>query len=373
MIGLTSQMKRRIEERRSANALRSLSLSFGPVDLFSNDYLGVARRHLTDPISSLAPRQRNGSTGSRLLSGESEVFQITERELAERCGAESALLFSSGYSANLGLLSCVPSRHDTVLYDELVHASIRDGIRLGHARSYSFRHNDCDDLMKKISRARGELFIAVESVYSMDGDITPLRDLVNIARATGARLIVDEAHSTGIFGEKGEGLCASLGITKDLFAVVHTFGKAVGSHGAAVLCSSELREYLINFSRPFIYTTAPAPHSVACLHRSLRYIASATEERARLFSLIEHFNAILNQYGSHYPKAESAIYALINPGNDVARGTAAHAQELGYEVRAILSPTVPKGKERIRICLHSYNTEEEIEGVLGILLSNQGR
>jgi len=369
MIGLTRKMRKLIDDRRRNGALRTLSPAVGRVDLFSNDYLGVARRSFPPLQVEIPLHQSNGSTGSRLLSGECELFQRTEKELAERCGAESALLFASGYTANLGLLASVPDRHDTVLYDELVHASIRDGIRLSHAQSYSFRHNDCDDLERKILRAKGEIFIVVESVYSMDGDCAPLRDLVAIARRTGARLIVDEAHSTGIFGERGEGLCASMGINDDLFAVVHTFGKAVGSHGAAVLGSSELREYLINFSRPFIYTTAPAPHSIASLSRSLYYIATeAREEREKLFSLIDHFNTRVTSNGD-YPKAESAIYAIITPGNENARRTAAEAQELGYEVRAILSPTVPKGKERIRICLHSYNTREEIDGVLDVLLT----
>lgn len=370
MIGLTRKMGKLIDDRRRNGALRTLSPAVGRIDLFSNDYLGVARLPFAPLRADIPREQSNGSTGSRLLSGECELFQLTEKELAERCGAEAALLFTSGYTANLGLLASVPDRHDTVLYDELVHASIRDGIRLSHARSYSFRHNDCEDLERKILRAKGELFIVVESIYSMDGDCAPLRDLVAIARRTGARLIVDEAHSTGVFGERGEGLCASMGITDDLFAVVHTFGKAVGSHGAAVLSSKEVREYLINFSRPFIYTTAPAPHSVAGLARSLRYIATdARDERTKLFSLIEHFNSVVRAYGDHYPKAESAIYAVITPGNDNARNRAAEAQERGYEVRAILSPTVPKAKERIRICLHSYNTREEIDGVLDVLLS----
>ncbi|MBL4654010.1 MAG: aminotransferase class I/II-fold pyridoxal phosphate-dependent enzyme, partial [Flavobacteriales bacterium] len=242
----------KLENRKGENALRSLKTVNGLIDFSSNDYLGFARDFAVLNHSVGV----GGSTGSRLLTGNSIEAEELEAFIAEYHNAEAGLLYNSGYDANIGLLSCVPQRGDTVIYDELSHASIIDGIRLSRAESFKFKHNNLEHLETRLKSAKGNVFVVVESVYSMDGDFSPLQELINLKQKFDFNLIVDEAHATGLFGKKGEGRCVELGIQNEVFARVHTYGKALGCHGAIVLGSETLRSYLINFSRSFIYTTA---------------------------------------------------------------------------------------------------------------------
>jgi 8-amino-7-oxononanoate synthase len=351
-----------LDKRRAQNAFRQLRLPApGAIDFCSNDYLGLARSAaLQEAVHALLQARpfMHGSTGSRLLAGNYAWIEEAEAMLAGFHAAEAALIFNSGYDANVGLFSAVPQKGDTILYDQLIHASIRDGMRLSLAQNFSFLHNDVADLRKKLQRATGNVFIAVESVYSMDGDMAPLADLVALCNETGAHLIVDEAHATGVIGAKGEGLMQHLRL--DCFARVHTFGKAVGCHGAVVVGSKVLRDYLVNFSRSFIYTTAlPAP-AVAAIMASYDLFPYMQEAREHLHSLITRFSS--NVAGAL--PSETSIQAVIRSGNTATRELAASLQASGLDVRAVLHPTVPKGKERLRIVLHSFNTTQELDKLI---------
>jgi len=346
---------KRLQEREREGSFRKLICPSG-TDFFSNDYLGAAKiPHQSDMPS--------GSTGSRLISGNSKFVELAEGKLAGFFGMDSALIFNSGYSANIGLLSCVGQRGDTIIYDSLCHASIRDGARLSAARTFSFAHNDLEDLTKKFAQAEGEIYVVVESIYSMDGDECQLEKIAAFCEKKEARLIVDEAHAGGIYGEYGDGMASSLGLDKSVFAKVVTYGKAFGSHGALVLGPAGLREYLINFSRPFIYTTALPPVAIDRMLQITEQVAGMTEERKTLFDLIAYFKNNLPA-GIAFKESNSPIQALMIPGNENVRKLADALRKDGIMVKEILSPTVERDHERVRLSLHSFNTTAEIDNLL---------
>jgi len=357
-------LERRLQERREQNAFRRLRLPDGATDFCSNDYLGIVQNGLIE--AAIGERSvRHGSGGSRLLAGNYRLIEETERELAAFHGAPAGLIFNSGYDANLGLLSCLPQRGDTVLYDHLSHASIRDGVRLSFANSFSFPHNDLQDLEKKLRGAKGTVFVVTESVFSMDGDQAPLEEIAELCAGHGACLIVDEAHATGVVGPKGAGLVQELGLQDRCFARVHTFGKAVGCHGAIVVGSEALRDTLINFSRPFIYTTALPEMSVLAIRSAYALFPGMEAERIHLRQLIDRFR----QARIPFQKLDSLtpIQVVVVPGNEAVKKLAARLQESRLDVRPILYPTVPKGGERLRIVLHAFNTDEEVDRLIGCL------
>jgi 8-amino-7-oxononanoate synthase len=352
---------KKLEQRQQQNALRSLRLPGRLIDFCSNDYLGLATSNFKPQTSNLP----SGAAGSRLLAGNYELIETAERELAAFHQSEAALIFNSGYDANLGLLSSVPQRGDTVLYDYLSHASLRDGIRLSFAQSHSFAHNNINELEQQLQHAKGNLFVVTESVFSMDGDFCPLQEMVALCKKYNAHLIVDEAHATGVTGERGEGLVQMLGLQQDCFARIHTFGKACGAHGAVVLGSPTLRSYLINFARSFIYSTALPPLTVQHIRKSYAQFPLMQKERAHLRHLIAIFQSAFLPFQKLV--SQTPIQGVVIPGNDAARAAAAHLQQEGFDVRPILYPTVPAGAERLRIVLHSFNTEEELNGLIGAL------
>jgi 8-amino-7-oxononanoate synthase len=358
-------LSQKLEERRAGGALRSLQTLSGKTDLYSNDYLGLARSNILGEMIAADISSRHlphGSTGSRLLSGNHPVFEETERIIAETHHGQAALIFNSGYDANTGLLSSVPARGEVILYDSLIHASLRDGVRLSLATAHSFPHNDMDRLEDRLRRLDRPAFVVVESVYSMDGDLAPLEIIASLCERYGARLIVDEAHATGVVGAGGEGLVQQLKLEDKCLARIHTFGKALGVHGAAVVGSNTLKQYLVNFARSFIYTTALPPSSVAAIAAAYRLFPSMHAERAHLDQLINGFR----KAGLPFERTDSAtpIQILVTPGNEKAKALEARLQQAGLGVRAILSPTVPKGKERLRIVLHSFNTSSELQVLL---------
>lgn len=369
---LDIHLRRAIEERKAKNALRALTLPGDRIDFCSNDYLGFARSpRLRSMVQQRHARRGNdvlGSTGSRLISGNSELCESVEERIADFHGAEAGLIFNSGYDANLGLISSVPQRSDTVLYDELVHASIRDGLRLTFARSYSFRHNDIDDLKQKMGLGRGQVFVAVESIYSMDGDAAPLSEMARLCREYGCHLIVDEAHATGIFGPAGRGRTAELDLTDQVFARVHTFGKALGSHGAIVLGSDTLRTFLINFARSFIYTTFLPPHSLLAVESAYEMLGESQELIEKLHRNIRLFRSGMPaELGRSFIESDSPIQCILISGNDCVKQAAGYLSGEGFDVRPILSPTVPRGKERLRVCLHAFNTANDIQRLTELL------
>ena len=366
----------KLHEREQNNALRALPFSGNLIDFASNDYLGMARSealfHKTHEFLSNRNIKMNGATGSRLLSGNHSLYGEAEDYIAAFHQSGSALIFNSGYDANVGFFSCVPQRHDVILYDELCHASIRDGIRLSNAKAYKFGHNDLEELVfliEKFKSEEKEVYIVTESVFSMDGDCPELDALDQVAAKYSCRLVVDEAHALGVFGDKGEGLIQSLGLQSSIFARIMTFGKGLGCHGAAVLGSPELKKYLVNFARSFIYTTGLPPHSVATILTAYQHLEAETGMTRELRENIACFNQEKNLLGLKpmFVRSKSAIQSAIFPGNEKVKMIAGKLREKGFDVKPILSPTVPEGQERLRICLHSYNSKKEISEVLQLL------
>jgi len=357
-------IEQKLAKRKSKNAFRELKVNNNLIDFCSNDYLGFASEkeiHILDGLPQF------GATGSRLISGNYKQTVEVEQFLAAFYKAESALFFNSGYNANVGLFACIAQRNDTIIYDELIHASVRDGVKLSNANSFSFKHNDLDSLEEKINNSKGNVFVAVESVYSMDGDEAPLKGLVDICKKYDAALIVDEAHACGVFGEKGEGLVVQHNIENEVFARIVTFGKAFGCHGAVVLGNKLLRDYLINYSRSFIYTTALPLNSILASKKAHQFLENNSNRKSELRELIEYFkNKTINKQYTLI-NSNSSIQCIIVPGNDAVKKLAESIQSKGYDVRPILSPTVPIGQERLRICLHSFNTKEQIDELIKII------
>ncbi len=370
---LLHTLANRLAVRRQNGSLRALRVNEALVDFSSNDYLGLARSIPLQTAIRQAEEQypdlRNGATGSRLLAGQTTLVDAVEVELAQFYRSEHTLIFNSGYDANIGLLACLPQQGDTLLTDELIHASMIDGARLSYARRDRFRHNDLGDLETKLQQATGQLFVAVESVYSMDGDFAPLADLCTLCDRYGAALIVDEAHASGVYGPNGEGRVVELGLQDRVLARVHTFGKGMGVHGAAIAGSTLLRDYLINFARSFIYTTALPPHSLLAIREAHRLIQRDTTTRTQLTTILGHFHAqVIRQLpDTRWTDSLSPIQCLLVSGNDEARRIATLGQQAGLDLRAILSPTVPAGQERIRICLHAFNSADEIDRLRTVL------
>ena len=376
---LPKSLQAKLQQRQDNNALRQLPAGKNQVDFASNDYIGFAHNenlfHLTHQYLLAHNIKTNGATGSRLISGNHYLYEVTENCIAQFHQAEAALIFNSGYDANVGFFSCVPQRNDIILYDELCHASIRDGIQMSHAKAYKFQHNDTEDLsrlLQKLQTPNSKLqtvYIVTESVFSMDGDSPNIEAFTQLAQKYKAYLVIDEAHALGVFGEQGEGLVQSSGLQEQVFARIMTFGKGLGCHGAAILGSAELKSYLVNFARSFIYTTGLSPHSVATILVAYQHLAKEKETLALLKNNIIFFNQEKLRLGLKpmFVYSKSAIQSAIIPGNDKVKHIATQLQQNGFDVKPILSPTVPEGQERLRFCLHSYNSQAEISNVLELL------
>ena len=367
---LPERLQKKIDLRKDNNSLRALKLPQNLIDFSSNDYLGFSKLISEAKIHLEEYLIFNGATGSRLLSGHSALFEKTEQQIAGFHNAEAALLFNSGYDANLGLLSAILMRGDVVFYDEWSHASIRDGITMGYAKAIKFKHNDLDHLKQLLDKFKGtaECYIVTESVFSMDGDQPDLNQIVNLSKAYNANLIIDEAHAIGVFGNKGEGLIQGLGLETQVFARVVTYGKAMGGHGAAILGSVGLKEFLVNFSRPFIYTTAMPPHSLLAIGSAYNIL-----QNNKGINCLEKLQNNINAFKCEvarlrldklFIESSSAIQSCIVSGNNRVKKASEFLGEKGYDIRPILSPTVPEGKERLRFCIHSFNSKVEITQVL---------
>ncbi|WP_346881913.1 pyridoxal phosphate-dependent aminotransferase family protein [uncultured Algibacter sp.] len=372
------KLQEKLEDRKATNSLRKLGISNNLIDFSSNDYLGFSKNktvfHNAHKFLIEHNIIQNGATGSRLLSGNNELYNLIEKDICSFHNSESALVFNSGYDANIGLFSSVPQRGDIILYDEYIHASIRDGITMSHAKAYKFKHNDLANLDLKCQTERNrntldaDIYIVTESVFSMDGDSPDLIKLSEISKKHNAHLIIDEAHAVGVFGKNGVGLVQHLHLEKDIFARIITFGKAMGCHGSVILGNTNLKAYLVNFSRSFIYTTALPPHSLATVHTMYQELID-TETINKLHQNITYFKTEItkNKLDYLFITSHSAIHCCIISGNDKVKHIATHLQKQGFDVKPILSPTVPKNQERLRFCLHSYNSKKEISKVLKLL------
>jgi len=368
----------KLTERHDNNSLRELPIPNGLVDFSSNDYLGLASNGVIfNRASELLAKKgfvSNGATGSRLLTGNNGLYGGLEEMLATFFRSKSALVFNSGYDANIGFFSAVPQRTDVVFYDELSHASIRDGIGMGRAQSFKFKHNNLQDLGRQIDRVRknktdSDIYVVTESVFSMDGDSPDLKALVEFCISKGVYLVVDEAHAVGVFGKNGSGLLSELGLQDKVFARIVTFGKAMGCHGAAILGIDALKSYLINFARSFIYTTGMPPHSLATIMAVCEHLSMSAREQRQLNGNINLFKEQLKEHKlqAQFIPSNSAVHCCVVQGNEKVKKWSLQLQEKGFDVKPILSPTVPKGQERLRFCLHSFNTENEIKEVLLLL------
>ncbi len=365
-------LQQRLKSLSQLGCYRALTNRVG-IDFSSNDYLGfsqdeVLRRQVYTQIQELPL----GSSASRLLRVNFDLFERTEEKLAQFCSRESALLYSSGYQANLGLLSALLKSEDLVYSDQLNHASIIDGIRLSGAEKRIYRHFDLVQLREMLisDRSReGLKVIVTESLYGMDGDIAPLKELSELAEEFSALFIVDEAHATGVWGDysqnRGGGLVQFLGLSSKVFATVHTGGKAMGSAGAWICGDSSLKEYLINYSRAQIFSTALAPFVALSLQLSAEYWVKVGQERAQiLLSRSQLFQEILNSQ-SEGRQTGSWVRGLIIPirigESQKAMQIANELQKEGFDVRAIRPPTVPSGTSRLRVTINWSQSLSDIE------------
>jgi 8-amino-7-oxononanoate synthase len=347
----------KLADKESIGTLRSLIEVDNKIDFSSNNYLGFSDLPALTNITETLP---SGATGSRSITGNHFLAEQTEQLIASFHEREAALIFNTGYMANIGLFSCIAAKGDTFISDEYVHASMIDGMRLSYANRLRFKHNDIVDLEKKLILATGKKIVVVESIYSMDGDEAPLVEIVKICKQYSAIVIVDEAHATGVYGKNGEGLVHKYHLQNEIYACIHTFGKALGLHGAAITSSKIFRQYLINQARSFIYTTALPP----TLYRQIEiaYSLLPKAERSQLQQLVQYFVTKSKAYPNlQLINSNSAIQGFLIGENFMAKNLANYLIDDGFFVRAILSPTVPIGKERLRICLHSFNTFKQID------------
>lgn len=325
---------------------RELQCYQGLIDFASNDYLGLARS-LELAAAVLQEWKGNlGATGSRLLTGNSRYAEELEEKIASLHGYESGAIFNCGYMANLGLLSAL-GEEQIILFDAGVHASTRDGIRLSRSKAFPFRHNDLEHLEARL-KSYGGCYIAIESLYSTDGSFAPLVEVAALARRYSASLIVDEAHAVGVFGPEGRGLVAEHQLQGSVFAQVHTFSKALGVSGAIVLGNEKLKETLVNFARPFIYTTALPYYDLAAIRCSYELFPKLEKERSHLRKLMG---------------ITSQIQTISCPGNEAVKALAEKFRRRGFDVRPLTSPTVRRGDEKLRICLHAFNKEEDLKSL----------
>jgi 8-amino-7-oxononanoate synthase len=377
---MLNRLETKLLERKQAGNLRSLSLPTAQYDFFSNDYLGLARNPdlqcQIDEMYLSLPDRTTGATGSRLLSGNSKYATDLEEKLAHLFHAQAALLFSSGYNANSALISCITQKGDVIIFDELIHASLREGYRLSFANHIPFKHNSLEDLEYKLktNQKANAIFVILESVYSMDGNNCSLPEMLGLCQKYNAQVIVDEAHSTGIFGKSGNGLVCELGLEHLCLARVYTFGKAIGSHGACVVGSRILIDYLINFARSFIFTTAAPLHNLVSVNCSFDYIAQNPDLQQDLLNKIAYYHAKFKQYSTNLGNRvgegvlnQSPIQIIPISGSEMCKSIAKHLINNGFEVRAILAPTVRVGEERLRVCLHTFNSEQQISDLLKTL------
>ncbi|CAG7963123.1 unnamed protein product [Penicillium salamii] len=377
-----------LAHREAKSARRRLTvLPRTAVDFSSNDFLSLStssayRERFLALLNNTPPSFPFASGGSRLLDGNSAYAEDLERFVADFHQAPTALLFNSGYDANVGVLSSIPQPGDVILYDELIHASAHEGMRLSRAGPRKiFAHSSAAGLREallaqmaedpKIAAGSRNVFVVVESIYSMDGDVAPIKEFIavvdDLLPLGNGYFYVDEAHSTGVFGPKGAGVIQELGVQDRMFIRVHTFGKALASHGAMVLCGPETREYLINYARSLIYTTALGFPFLASIRATYELLQTGETEslQRRLQQLIRH----LRQQLAALHTAESVMFEvdhfptspIISLRTSQPRQLASFCQAKGFVVRAIMPPTIPEGKERVRVCLHSGNTEAEID------------
>ena len=366
------QLGHGLRELQKQHQRRSLGVVRG-VDFCSNDYLGLAGRpELKDAVvRGMQKAPRVGGTASRLLSGHTEGWQELEEEFAEFAGTEAALFFSSGYSANVGLLSSLVGPDDVVYSDVLNHASLIDGMRLSGARKVIYPHLDLRALEHSLGQDAGapwRRIIVTESVFSMNGDVAPLKEMATLAERFGAAMIVDEAHATGVFGKGGRGLVVETGVLSQVLATVHTCGKALASAGALVCGPTVLKDHLVNHARTFIFSTAMPPYFAEQIRAAVRLASGMDTERLELLRRARDLARKLRKDGFDTGGSDSQIVPVVIGSNEETLDAAAALQREGFAVRAIRPPTVPTGKARLRLSLTLNIAEEQLDRLLKVLV-----
>lgn len=375
-----SRFVRRVEVDLAAltsrDQMRRLETIRG-VNLCSNDYLGLANdeRLREAVVRALAGGIGLASTGSRLLSGNAEIWEELESEIAQFMASEAALYFSSGYSANVGVLSALIQPGDVVFSDAANHASIIDGLRLSGARKVIFPHLDLDSLEKELRKDSGgaQRFIVSESIFSMDGDRAPIADLVALGERYDAEIIIDEAHATGVEGPLGKGAAADSGVADRVLATIHPCGKALAGVGGFVCCSEKLKQYLVNHARTFIFSTALPPYVAAQMRAAIRVVALADPERVALGAMGDFLRQRLREAGLDIGQGDTHIVPIFLGENERAIRTAALLSDAGFGVRAIRPPSVPSGAARLRISLTAKLSQDALARFADALLSIRER
>lgn len=365
---LASRVGARLGAIRDARQFRTLRPPEG-IDLSSNDYLGLAAdERLKQAMIEAVRREGCGSTGSRLLRGDRQAFASIERRFAAFKGTDRALYFSSGYLANLAVLTTLPERGDLILSDERNHASLIDAIRLSAADHAVFPHNDVDAVRRLLESGAGRpAFVVTESLFSMDGDFAPLAELAAVSRAHGAALIVDEAHAVGLFGARGSGLVEANGVDDDVCVSINTAGKALGAAGAFVTGPAWAIEYLIQRARPFVFSTAPPPAIAAAIDASLDIVTDEPGRRQALADRARYCRVRLAAAGVPVPAGSSQIIPIVLGDNDRALAAAEALQVQGFDVRAIRPPSVAPGSARLRISINAQLAEDTIDRFVAAL------
>jgi 8-amino-7-oxononanoate synthase len=360
----------RLAEKRKQGLLRTLSHPVG-IDFSNNDYLGLANHfEVAKAAADAYMKYGAGSKGSRLLGGNHKIFEETESWLANWKGSEAALIFNSGYSANLGIISALCDSKTHLFCDRLSHASILDGYAIGTGKLHRFKHNNPPDLEKALKGVDAESFklIAVEAVYSMEGDIAPLKEYADLAEKYGALLYVDEAHSDGILGPSGRGLVAQLGLENKVHLSLTTFGKAYGTMGACVFGSKLLIDYLISNARSFIYSTAISLGAVAAMQKAVEVSTRENFRRESLFKMFTGFRQKITEAGIDCLQSETQIVPIVLGTVEKAQKCKEFLREKGFCVPCIRPPTVPNGTARLRINITAAQKANDVEDLADALV-----
>lgn len=357
--------KRSLDALARRQRLRALAPRRG-LDFSSNDYLGLAEAAELRAAAeeALARGVPLGAGGSRLLRGNHPEHEALEADAARHFGAEAALFFGGGFVANTAIFSTLPERGDLIVHDALIHASVHEGFAGSRAEHVAFAHNDASAAEDAIRAWRaeggtGRPWIAVESIYSMDGDAAPLDALAEVARRHDAMLVIDEAHATGVLGPQGRGLGAQLEGREDIIAL-HTCGKALGVSGAIVTLPAILRDYMVNRARAFIYATAPSPLIASVVREALKLTATSEDLRARHAALVAHAGKLLAE-ACGVPSSGSHIQPVIVRHDQRALSLATRMQDAGFDIRAVRPPTVPEGTARLRISFTLNVTDDDVK------------
>jgi 8-amino-7-oxononanoate synthase len=356
--------------------LRALTRTRG-ADFTSNDYLALAESAALREAASAALSRGVplGAGGSRLLRGNHSEHEALEEEAASFFGSETALYFPTGFAANAAIAATLPRRGDLIVYDALIHASFRDGLEPARITATEAPHNNIaamDDIIRgwRAGGGKGQVWIAAETLYSMDGDAAPLDELVRLAAQHDAMLLLDEAHATGVHGEQGRGLGAAYEGAPNIISL-HTCGKALGAAGALVCLPRLYRDFMVNRGRAFIYSTAPSPLMAAVVRASLKIIAGAEQERAQLAALVRHAETGLKKMGLNV--SGSQIQPILIGEDHRAVALASALQARGHDIRAIRPPTVPEGTARLRLALTLHVTASDLDGLFADMAAEMAR